>query len=185
MWWVTSRQFFSWSWPSKNVLWIAATPLSTVPSAANISDNMATFSYSASVKIFRIMSPKDTTRREVALLWCSNNFTDFAILYPPIVLVSTAKTLYHLWTKSTPGKDPMMLLFVETILQIAKILYVMDSVGMRWVKNLITISVTKSLHCWPPTVGWVTLIIWRGRRKRIDFWNKNISAKIDANTIQT
>ena len=42
---VTSRQFFTMSRPSKNVRWIAVTPLSAVPSASNIPKDKTTFSY--------------------------------------------------------------------------------------------------------------------------------------------
>ena len=61
-------------------------------------------------------------------------------------IVSTDKTLRHLWTKSTPGKEPAMLLFGEMSLQTVKILAVMYSGGVRWVNNSITISVNHSLH---------------------------------------
>ena len=181
---VMSCQLFSRSRPSENVRWIAATPLSAVPSAAKIAKNKATLSYPASVKIFRMLLSKDTPQQEVSSLWCSNNFTALAILYPPSILVSMAKTLRHLWTKSTPGKEPTVLLFRETFLQTINILAVMDYGDVRWVSNSINISVNQSLHCWTPTIGRVTLIIWSGRKERIDFCNKKISAKTNANTIK-
>ena len=49
--------------------------------------------------------------------------------------------------KSIPGKEPKMLLFGETSLQSVNILAVMDSGGVQWVNNSITILVTHSLHC--------------------------------------
>ena len=58
-----------------------------------------------------------------------------AILYHPSVLVSTAKTLQRLWTKSTPVKDPTILLFGDTSLQTVKMLAVVDTGGVRRVKN--------------------------------------------------
>ena len=74
---VTSRQFFRRSWSSENVRWIASTPLSAVPSVTNIANDKDTFSYPAFVEIFRMLLPKDTPRREVSSLWCSNNFNAF------------------------------------------------------------------------------------------------------------
>ena len=104
MQWLTSRQFFSRSWPSENIIWIAATPLSAVPSAAKNAYDKTTFSYPDLVVIFRMIFPKYKTLGEVSSLWWSNTFTTLDILYPPIVLVSTDKTIRHLWKKSPPGK---------------------------------------------------------------------------------